>query len=174
MDIRFPIGTFDYNSVIDLEQRKLWIDQIAELPTKLIEAVVGLTEEQLRTPYREGGWNIKQVIHHIADSHMNSYIRFKLALTEQNPTIRPYFEDRWAELSDTFDEPIETSLKLLEVLHRRWVTLLTTMTDEQFERTFFHPESKEIISLNTNLGVYCWHGRHHLAHITSLRERLGW
>ncbi|WP_232242751.1 YfiT family bacillithiol transferase [Paenibacillus sp. GSMTC-2017] len=174
MDLRFPIGTFEHSGVIDNEQRQVWIKHIAKLPKQLKEATDGLTEEQLLTPYREGGWNIKQVVHHVADSHMNSYIRFKLALTEENPSIRPYYEDRWAELSDTFDEPIETSIQLLEVLHRRWATLLSMMTEEQFNRTFFHPESKEVVSLCTNLGIYSWHGRHHLAHITSLKERMGW
>lgn len=174
MDFRFPIGTFEHAEDITLEQREAWIRDIAELPLLLKQAVQGLTEEQLRTPYREGGWSVKQVVHHVADSHMNSYIRFKLALTEENPTIRPYYEDRWAELSDSDLEPVETSLQLLDSLHRRWVRLLTSMTDEQFALTFYHPGSQETVRLDTNVGVYSWHGRHHLAHITSLKERMNW
>ena len=174
MDFRFPIGTFEHAGDITLEQREAWIRDISELPALMSQAVQGLTEEQLCAPYREGGWSTRQVVHHVADSHMNSYIRFKLALTEEHPTIRPYYEDRWAELLDTDFEPIETSLQLLDALHRRWVRLLTSMSDEQFARTFFHPGSQETVRLDTNVGFYSWHGRHHLAHITTLKERMNW
>ncbi|MCR2802761.1 YfiT family bacillithiol transferase [Paenibacillus soyae] len=172
MDLKYPIGTFEHIGDISLEQREAWIRDITELPSLMRQAVQGLTEEQLRIPYREGGWTIRQVVHHVADSHMNSYIRFKLALTEDNPTIRPYHEDRWAELPDTELEPIETSLQLLDSLHRRWVRLLAVMTDEQFARTFYHPGSQETMRLDMTVGSYSWHGRHHLAHITMLKERL--
>ncbi|MFD0587466.1 YfiT family bacillithiol transferase [Paenibacillus sp. GCM10027627] len=174
MDYKFPIGKFEHDGSITAEQREKWIRDIAELPAKLRAAVAEMTEEQLLTPYRDGGWTVRQVVHHVADSHLNSYTRFKLALTEEHPAIRPYYEDRWAELPDTFQEPIETSLDLLDALHRRWIALLSAMTETQFAKTFFHPESKEIVRLDTNLGIYSWHGRHHLAHITSLKDRMNW
>lgn len=169
MDLRYPIGKFEHSGIITNEQRAEWIGHIAELPDQLRAAVIGLSDEQLAIPYREGGWSIRQVVHHIADSHMNSLIRFKLALTESNPTIRPYYEDRWAELFDTKTEPIASSLQLIDGLHRRWVSLLESMTEEQYSRTFYHPGSSETIRLDTNLGAYAWHGRHHLAHIASVK-----
>ncbi|REK76997.1 YfiT family bacillithiol transferase [Paenibacillus paeoniae] len=169
-DIRYPIGTFQHNSEIDAAQREAWIGDIASLPSQLRDAVTGLTQEQLSTPYRDGGWSVRQVIHHVADSHMNAYIRFKLALTEDNPSIKPYYEDRWAELHDTEAEPVETSLALLDALHRRWGTLLQGMSEEDYQRTFFHPEQQKSMRLDLNLGMYAWHGRHHLAHIKSLKQ----
>lgn len=174
MDFRYPIGKFAHNGDITADQRQAWIQDLEELPNLLRRAVEGLTEAQLRTPYRDGGWTIRQVVHHVADSHMHSYVRFKLALTEENPTIKPYEEGLWAELSDTDEEPVETSLQLLDALHRRWVTLLRSMTEEQFSRTFYHPGSQASVRLDRNLGIYSWHGKHHLAHITGLKSRMNW
>lgn len=174
MDTRFPIGHFESNGDITVAQRTAWINDIEQLPSLLAAAVTGLSQEQLDTPYRDGGWTVRQVVHHIADSHMNSYMRFKLALTEDCPTIKPYYEDRFAELADTAQAPIELSLILIEALHTRWVLLLKSMSASDYARTFFHPESKKVVPLDYNLGTYSWHGRHHLAHITLLAKRLGW
>ncbi|WP_420849533.1 YfiT family bacillithiol transferase [Paenibacillus montanisoli] len=171
---RFPIGEFEWEGEISEGQRAAWIEDINALPALLRSAVSGLSEEQLDTPYRDGGWTVRQVVHHIADSHMNSFIRFKLSLTEDNPTIRPYYEDRWAELADTKSAPIELSLSLIEALHERWSRLLGSLSEKDYCRTFFHPESKRTFRLDYNLGVYAWHGKHHLAHITELAKRLGW
>ncbi|ETT36526.1 metal-dependent hydrolase [Paenibacillus sp. FSL R5-192] len=173
MDERFPIGAFVHTGEVTLAQREKWIQDIAELPERAREAVKGLSEEQLSLPYREGGWMLKQVIHHMADSHMNSMIRFKLALTEDIPTIRPYYEERWAELSDSRDLDVEFSLQILDALHRRWVFLLNALTDADYAKQFYHPSSEETTRLDYNLGMYAWHGKHHVAHITSLRDRLG-
>lgn len=172
MDIRYPMGTFTCEGEISLQQRAIWIQEINELPKKLRETVKGLTEEQLNLPYREGGWMIRQVVHHIADSHMNSYMRFKLALTEDEPTIKPYFEDRWVLLQDSTVADIEYSLSLIDGLHMRWVILLKAMDDTQFKRQFYHPESKQMTQLDYNLGMYAWHGNHHTAHIKMVRDRL--
>ena len=155
------------------DQVQRLIDQIAEAPAKLRAAVEGLSPEQLDTTYRPGGWTVRQVVHHLPDSHLNSYVRFKLALTEDQPTIKPYHEDRWAELEDGRNAPVELSLSLLESLHARWVLLLRSLTAEDLARTFNHPELG-IIRLDTNVSLYAWHGRHHIAQITSLRERMGW
>ena len=149
------------------------IEQIAAAPQKMREAVAGLTPRQLETPYREGGWTLRQVVHHVPDSHMNSYVRFKLALTEQTPTIRPYDEARWADLADSVDTPPETSMALLESLHDRWVRLLRSMSADDFQRTLNHPENG-LMTLDAMLALYAWHGRHHVAHITSTRTRNGW
>jgi uncharacterized damage-inducible protein DinB len=170
--LRYPIGTFQSPEEINETHLKQWIEQIAILPGKVRKAVVTLTEEQLRTPYREGGWTVKQVVHHLADSHLNSFIRFKLALTENAPTIKPYDEKLWAALGDT-NTPIEASLQILEGLHQRWVTLLRSMKQDDFEKTFVHPENG-VLTLAYATGLYAWHGNHHLAHITSLSNRLGW
>jgi uncharacterized damage-inducible protein DinB len=151
----------------------MFIQQIEEAPARLREAVKGLTLEELNTPYREGGWTVRQVVHHVPDSHMNSYVRFRLALTEDEPTIKPYMENLWAELPDARSAPIDLSLGLLESLHTRWVALLRSLTPEQWKRQFRHPELG-VVSLEQNLALYAWHGRHHVAHITSLRERMGW
>ncbi|WP_282937875.1 YfiT family bacillithiol transferase [Paenibacillus sp. RC67] len=171
--LRFPIGRFEWNGDITPEQRQLWIEDIERLPTQLREAVSGLSEEQLNESYRPGGWTVRQVVHHVADSHMNSLIRFKLALTEQQPTIKPYDEGAWAELTDSREAPIETSLVLLDQLHERWGHLLRALNPEQWERVFIHPDSG-VVRLDVNLGIYSWHGRHHTAHITQLRRRNGW
>lgn len=171
MDPRYPIGLFEFEGVVTPAQREAWIKEIAALPARMREAVAGLSEEQLNLAYREGGWSLRQVVHHVADSHMNAYIRFKLALTEDIPTIRPYYEDRWAELADS-RAGVEISLSLLETLHHRWVILLESLSDADYEKSFFHPGTEQTTSLAYNLGNYAWHGNHHLAHITSLRDRL--
>ncbi|MCQ6561108.1 YfiT family bacillithiol transferase [Paenibacillus mendelii] len=173
-DASYPIGPFKHEGIITEEQRAVWIREIESLPLKLAMAVEDLSDSQLDTPYREGGWTIRQVVHHLADSHMNSMIRFKLALTEENPTVKPYAEDRWAMLEDSRQLPILPSLLLLESLHLRWTCLLRSLRAEDYERTFYHPESKQSNRLAHALGVYAWHGNHHVAHIRSLRERMGW
>jgi uncharacterized damage-inducible protein DinB len=172
-NLRYPIGQFEVDTEITDDIRNGWIDEIAETPRKLRKALEGLTQEQIDTPYRPGGWTVRQVVHHLPDSHLNGYLRFKLALTEEQPTIKPIFEDRWAKLEDSRVTDIETSLVLLEVLHQRWITLLRSLNTEDFYRTFNNPESG-ILTLNTALGLYAWHGQHHIAHITSLLERMGW
>ncbi len=171
-DLRYPIGEFDAGVEVTPELRKELIRIIADLPQKISEAVEGLSEEQLEMPYRPEGWTVRQTVHHIADSHINSLCRFKLAMTEENPTIRPYFEDRWAELADS-RLPIDISLKLLEAVHLRWSALLDSMTDEDFKRPLIHPDSGEW-TIEKFLALYAWHSRHHTAHITHLRERNDW
>ncbi|GAA4715186.1 YfiT family bacillithiol transferase [Brevibacillus fulvus] len=172
-ELRYPIGKYSFSGEFTDEVRQGWIRDIADLPGQLRQAVSGLTEEQLNTPYRPGGWTVRQVVHHLADSHMNCYIRFKLALTEDVPTIKPYEEAEWAELFDGKAGPVEDSLQLLDFLHRRWVRLLQSMTPEQYERAFDHPANGRT-TLNKALGSYSWHGRHHLAQITQLRIRETW
>jgi len=172
-DPRYPIGKFQTLNQLDDEKRKGLIQDIADTPSALKTAVQGLTDKQLDTPYREGGWTVRQVVHHLPDSHMNSYVRFRLALTEAEPTIKPYEEHLWAELFDARTAPISVSLHLLESLHERWVMLLRSMKPADFSRTFRHPESG-IRNLDWLLQLYAWHGRHHVAHITSLRERMKW
>ncbi len=156
-----------------MEQRKQWIAEIAEAPAKLRAAIAGLNEDQLNTPYRDGGWTVRQVIHHVPESHMNAYIRFKLALTENEPVVKPYDEAAWAETADVLETPIEVSLATLENLHKRWVILLRSMRDADFLKQFRHPELGAV-PLEKNLALYAWHGKHHAAHITSLRERKQW
>lgn len=171
--LQYPIGQFDWSQPITLEQRNQWMTDIENTPTSLKSALSGLTAEQLDTPYRPAGWSVRQVAHHLPDSHMNSYIRFKLALTEEKPTIKPYMEDRWATLADSRDTPIETSLVLLSALHERWVILLKSMLCEDFQHSFTHPESG-LVTLEQAIGLYAWHGRHHIAQIISLRQRMNW
>ncbi len=173
MDPRFPVGKFAWPETISSDDRRQFIAQIEETPAKLRAAVQGLSEAQLDTPYRDGGWTVRQVVHHLADSHMNAFIRYKLALTETEPTIKPYEQQKWAELPDGKTAPIEISLALLESLHRRWTLLVKSMKPEEFARTFRHPELG-LVTLERNLALYAWHGRHHVAHITSLREQKGW
>ena len=169
-DLRYPVGKFDRD---DTTPRSEHIRTIAELPANLKAAVDGLTDEQLDTPYRPEGWTLRQTVHHIADSHINSLCRFKLALTEDEPpTIRPYYEDRWAELADS-KMPVDVSLAIVDGVHRRWVSLLQSMSDADFEREFIHPETGSW-TLENVLGLYAWHSRHHTAHITTLRTREGW
>jgi len=172
-DLRYPIGKFNYDGPLTEEKRQRFVGDIAQAPTNLRSAVKGLSDEQLDTPYRPGGWTVLQVVHHVPDSHMNAFIRFKLALTEDEPTIKTYAEDRWAQLDDVAATPIETSLCLLECLHQRWMKLLRSLSAEQWTRTFRHPEMG-VMTLEKTLALYAWHGRHHVAHITSLRERSGW
>ncbi|MBI3698439.1 MAG: bacillithiol transferase BstA [Acidobacteria bacterium] len=172
-DLRYPIGRFAPEDQITEERRQRWIDEIAEVPAQIRAALQGLTPEQLDTPYRPGGWTVRQVAHHLPDSHLNSYVRFKLALTEEQPTIKPYDQERWAKLEDGRAAPVEISLALLESLHRRWVFLLRSLSPSEFARKFRHPELGEV-TLERNLALYAWHGRHHVAQITSLRERMGW
>lgn len=172
-DLRYPIGRFKFEGSLTDDQRRGFIDDIEQTPGWLKEAVAGLGPEQLETPYRPEGWTVRQVVHHVPDSHLNSYIRFRLALTEDEPTIKPYDEARWARLEDARTAPVETSLALLESLHSRWVVLLRSLSPADLRRTFKHPELG-VVSLERNLALYSWHGRHHVAHITSLRERMGW
>lgn len=173
-DLRYPVGRFTPELDITAERRKEMIDEIESLPAKLRAAVSNLSGPQLDTPYRPEGWTVRQVVHHLADSHMNAYVRFKLALTEETPTIKPYDEAAWAELADARETPPEVSLTLLEALHHRWVDLLRSMDEASFARSFRHPEQGRTPQLEQVLGLYAWHGRHHLAHITRLAERLGW
>ena len=172
-DFRYPVGEFERRDALTPDERTKMIAEIAEAPARMRKAVGGLTDSQLDTPYREGGWTVRQVVHHVPDSHVNAYTRFKLALTEEHPTIRPYDEAKWAELSDSRDTPVETSLSLLESLHDRWTRLLRAMSAGDYRRTLNHPDSG-VMSLDNVLALYAWHGRHHVAHITSLRERMGW
>ena len=173
-DLRFPVGKFARpQNPLDEAQRRRAIDAIAATPAQLRAAVSGLTDAQFDTPYRPDGWTVRQVVHHVADSHMNAYVRFKLALTEDEPTIKPYDEARWAELADARASWVGTSLALLEHLHERWVTLLRSMSADEFARTLRHPETG-VQRLDQVLALYEWHGRHHVAHVTSLRERMGW
>lgn len=172
-DLRYPIGEFDRNYDSSPTARRERIGTITGLPAKVAAAVAGLNEVQLDTPYRPGGWTVRQTVHHIADSHSNALTRMKLALTEDEPpTIRPYYEERWAELGDS-KLPVEVSLKMIDALHTRWAALLASMTDADFERRFIHPETGEW-TLDAALALYEWHSRHHTAHITRLREREGW
>ncbi len=171
-DLRFPIGKFDKNIEVTPKLRKSFVKTIADLPKNLENAVADLNDEQLDTPYRPEGWTVRQTVHHVADSHLNSYIRFKLALTEDAPTIRPYYEDRWAELADS-RMPIEVSMKIIEGIHSRWATFLNAMSDEDFKKLLIHPESGEW-TLEKMLGLYDWHSKHHTAHIMKLRERENW
>lgn len=173
IDLRYPIGKFHFDGSTTEEQKHKFIDDIAAAPANLRAAMKGLSEQQLDTPYRPDGWTVRQVAHHIPDSHLNAYVRFKLALTEEEPTIKPYAEDRWAQLADTQATPVEVSLQMLDSLHDRWVLLLRSLRPEDWKRTFRHPELG-LVSLEKNLALYAWHGRHHVAHITSLRERNGW
>lgn len=172
-DPRFPVGRYRPPAEIMAEQRAEWIEQIAQTPARLRDAVAGLTDAQLDTPYRDGGWTVRQVVHHLPDSHMNALTRFKLGLTENDPTIKPYDEAGWAVLGDVAATPVEVSLALLEHLHTRWVVLLRSIGEEQWARTLQHPDHGTM-RLDFLLGMYAWHGGHHVAHVTTLRERMGW
>lgn len=172
-DPRYPIGKFHFDEPQNEEQKSKLIAEIAQAPANLRAAVKDLSPAQLDTPYRDGGWTVRQVVHHVPDSHLNAYSRFKLALTEQEPTIKPYAEDRWAQLADTKSTPIEISLTLLDTLHDRWVRLLRSLQPEDWKRSFRHPELG-LVSLEKNLAIYAWHGRHHVAHVVELRRRMSW
>lgn len=163
--LRFPIGTFECPTIIENSDRLRWIASIQAFPQQLQQLVAGLDSTALSARYRTGGWTIQQVVHHCADSHMNSFIRMKLALTEINPTIKPYAEEKWAELADSATYPITTSLLLLEALHTRWTALFESLTAEQWQMTYYHPGNKQQVRLEEHLGIYAWHGEHHLAHI---------
>ena len=173
-DLRYPIGQFRYEGEPDQYRREQWIEEIAATPANLRAVVGGLAPHQLDTPYRDKGWTVRQVVHHLPDSHLNAYTRIKLALTEDVPVIRPYEEARWAELPDGRAAPIELSLNLLESLHQRWVLLLRQLTPADFHRQYMHPQRSRPFELQETLALYAWHGRHHIAHIASLRRRNGW
>jgi uncharacterized damage-inducible protein DinB len=172
--LRYPIGRFSPPAKITREDRENYLAEIQELPTDLRHAVSDLTDEQLDTPYREGGWTLRQVVHHVPDSHANSYVRFRWTLTEEQPMIKAYYEDRWAELPDAASAPVEPSLQLLKAIHQRWLLLLRAMNDQDYARALVHPETKKVIRLDTMLALYAWHGKHHVAHIQSLKDRKGW
>jgi len=172
-DPRYPIGKFSFPASVSLSDLAGFIADIEQAPAALRAAVAGLSAEQLDTPYRDGGWTVRQVTHHVPDSHMNAYVRYKLALTEDEPTIKPYAEDRWAQLADTQATPIEVSLTLLESLHERWAQLLHALRPEDWKRQFRHPDIG-VVSLEKNLALYAWHSKHHVAHVTELKKRMGW
>jgi uncharacterized damage-inducible protein DinB len=171
-ELRYPVGRFTRAPSCAPSERAEYIATLRDLPDRLDAAVRGLDDPQLDTPYRDGGWTLRQVVHHIADSHMNSYVRFKLALTEHEPVIKPYDETAWATLPDN-RMPVDVSLALTRALHQRWVALLEAMTEKDFEKNIAHPE-RGLEDLATSLALYAWHSRHHTAHITSLRARMGW
>jgi hypothetical protein len=174
IDPRYPIGKYEQQP-FSIDKKVEWLADIKFLPLQLENSVLNLDEAQLNTPYRDGGWTIHQLVHHVADSHMNAYCRFKLALTEENPTIKPYDEKLWAEMNDVHKLPINISLTLLHALHARWYEALKYVKDDDWNnRTIFHPEQKRTIRLWNLLGTYAWHGKHHVAHIMGLRERMGW
>jgi hypothetical protein len=170
---RYPVGRYHPPAAITAQERALWLEELATFPHKLNQAVSGLLDEQLDTPYRAGGWTSRQVVHHLADSHMNSYMRFRHALTEESPVIKPYDEARWAELVDAKSAPVNLSLGVLEQLHARWILLLRGFGDQEFARVFRHPERGDM-RLDSTLGLYAWHGRHHVAQILGLRKRNNW
>jgi hypothetical protein len=173
-DLRYPTGRFAPPSAWPDASTTEWRTAITALPSAIRGAVEGLDDRQLDTPYRDGGWTVRQVVHHVLDSHLNAYCRFKLAMTEDTPTIKPYEEARWAELPDGRTGSVEPSLDGLEGLHTRWCRLLDGMSTSDWDRGFHHPEHDELIPLGRTLAMYAWHGRHHVAHITALRQREGW
>jgi uncharacterized damage-inducible protein DinB len=173
MDPRYPIGKFELPKDVTPALRQAAIDDTAATPANVRAAVAGLSDAQLDSSYREGGWTVRQVVHHLADSHMNAYVRWRLALTETQPTIKPYEESAWANLEDARSAPVGVSLKLLEALHERWVRLLRSVKTEQYARTLLHPEHG-VRNLDWLLFLYSWHGKHHTAHITELRKQKGW
>ena len=169
-DLKYPVGKITYDDQVTPGKRTAWIRQIAEAPAALRAAVSGLTERQLDTPYRPGGWTVRQVVHHVPDSHMNAYIRFKWTLSEDSPTIKAYNQEAWARIADTQLTPVEVSLDLLEAVHKRLVVLLESLKEEDWARPLVHPENGPM-TLDMLLQLYAWHGRHHVAHITELRKR---
>lgn len=173
-DLRHPIGRFNYDGNSSRAGINASLAAIDALPQQIRAAVAGLDEAQLNTPYREGGWTPREVVHHVADSHMNAYVRCKFALTEDTPTIKPYDEAEWAKLADVKSVPVEVSLKLIEALHVRWVALLKAMPDADFERCYIHPNHNRSVPMREVVALYAWHGRHHTAHVKALRERNGW
>jgi uncharacterized damage-inducible protein DinB len=173
MDPRYPIGPFNLEGEPNDQQFRQVISDIEQTPARLRAAVQGLSAQQLDTPYRPGGWTVRQVVHHLPESHMNGYVRIKLALTEDNPTVKPYDEALWAQTPEVARTPIEVSLSMLEALHERWATLLKALGPADLARTFNHPESGRW-TLGKYVALYAWHGKHHVAHVTGLRERMGW
>jgi uncharacterized damage-inducible protein DinB len=173
MDLRYPIGKFDFSRTVATDQRPGLIADIRRVPEHLRTAVLGLDESQLDTEYRPEGWTVRQVVHHLVDSHVNCYVRYRLALTEDEPSIKGYDESAWAKLPDARTAPVTLSLSFLAALHERWVLLLTAMTDDQWARRFRHSDLGPV-RLDTILALYSWHGKHHTANITGLRERMGW
>ena len=172
-DVRYPIGPFRPRGESTAEERTAMMDEIEAAPGLLRAAVAGLDDARLDTPYREDGWTVRQVVHHVADSHMNGYVRFRWALTEEGPTVKPYEQTDWALLPDAKSAPVDVSLDLLDTLHRRWLILLRALSPEDFGRTWSAPDFGEL-RIDALLQLYAWHGRHHTAHVTSLREREGW
>ena len=172
--LKYPIGRVNIPNVITFENINQWITEIENFPLKLEKLVAQLSEEQLNTPYREGGWTVRQTIHHCGDSHVQSYVRFKWALTEDNPIIKAYFEDRWASLFDTEKGPIEFAFNFLKAVHDKWVYLLKGLSEKELLKTFVHPESGDTISLQQNICIYAWHCKHHFAHIENLLKRENW
>jgi len=172
-DLRYPIGKYEPQP-FGHKQKEAWLHDIKFLPQLVENSILNLDKGQIHTPYREGGWTVQQLIHHIADSHINAYCRFRLGLTENNPTIRPYEEKLWAELDDVKDLPVNISITLLYALHTRWYETLKNLQDEVWQRTVVHPEHGKVMTLWYLLGMYSWHGRHHVGHITALRERNHW
>jgi uncharacterized damage-inducible protein DinB len=173
VDNRYPVGTFSRPDTVDAATRSAAVDEIARAPAALRAAVAGLTASQLDTPYRDGGWTVRQVAHHVPDSHVNAYIRTKLALTETEPTIKPYEEAEWAKLPDTTATPVDTALAMLDAVHTRWLAILRGMDAAAWRRPFRHPESG-VWRIEQLVTLYAWHGKHHVAHITNLRSRMGW
>ncbi|UCS94641.1 putative metal-dependent hydrolase [Echinicola marina] len=163
--LKYPIGTFKCPKTIDDEKIKSWINTIASFPERIRELGQDLTDEQKEWQYRPGSWNIRQLVHHCADSHLNSIIRFKLALTEDTPSIKPYYEDRWAELADYDEKDLSSSLMLISSLHHRWTLLLKSLGEKELKKTYYHPEHRREIHLEETIGMYAWHSEHHLAHI---------
>jgi hypothetical protein len=172
-DLRYPVGKWIKQPSVDAAGCAALIEQIAAAPAGLSAAVKGMTDQQLDTPYRDGGWTPRQIVHHIADSHMNAYIRFKLGVTEDKPTIKPYDEKTWSQTTDSVSGPVDASLTMVDVLHRRWVLFLRSLDPGSFARTIVHPE-RGPMTLSDLLQLYAWHGKHHTAHITGLRQRMGW
>jgi uncharacterized damage-inducible protein DinB len=172
-DLSYPIGKADTKTPLAAGERAQRIDAIAALPAQLRKAVAGLSDAQLDTPYRPGGWTVRQLVHHVADSHINAFVRFRLGFTEDNPTIKPYDEKAWSELPDMRHLPVEVSLQLLDALHERWVHMLRSVPPASFQRTIFHPENGPM-TLDAMVSLYSWHGQHHTAHVTGLRQRQGW
>jgi len=173
-DLQYPVGMFSPQANISPEDLNKFIETFEAFPSKLKSTVEKLSNEQLDTPYRNGGWTVRQVVHHVADSHMNGYIRMKLALTEDTPTVKPYYEDRWAKLDDYKTTPLSLSLDLLALIHKRWALVMRSLSKEQLKRKFHHPDTGEDSTMAIHIGLYAWHCKHHLAHITRLLERNGW
>lgn len=173
-ELKYPVGRYQKPDVFTKEILTESIFVIEQFPKKIKQEVESLSDEQLDTPYRPDGWTVRQVVHHCADSHINAFIRIKMALTEDTPTIKPYSEALWAELADGKNLPIQPSLSIIENVHLRWVTVLKTMKDKDFDRSFIHPEKGKKLSLHESTGMYAWHCNHHLAHITALKKRNGW